>query len=196
MKITTRRHFVAGAGLAASALAMMPSQQSLGAETKVVEIKKESEKMKKIVVAADPFALSLKEAIVAHLKEKGYEVQDVGSVVGKDVPYFDGAPAACKVIQAKQADAAILFCGTGMGMSIVANRFKGCTAAVVESVYAAKMCRAINNANVLCMGQMIWGEMMAKEAVDAFLNTKFTQGLEGLAGFLQDAAKKVEALRP
>lgn len=196
MKTTTRRHFVAGAGLAASALAMMPPQQSLGAETKVVEIKKETEKMKKIVVAADPFALSLKEAIVAHLKEKGYAVQDVGSVAGKDIPYFDGAVAACKVLQAKEADSAILFCGTGMGMSIVANRFKGCTASVVESVFAAKMCRVVNNANVLCLGQMIWGEWMAKEAVDTFLNTKFTQGLEGLAGFLQDAVNKVEAIRP
>jgi len=99
-------------------------------------------------------------------------------------------------LQAGKAAHAILFCGTGMGMAIVANRFKGVTAAVVESVFAAKMSRVINNANVLCLGQMIWGEWMAKEAVDVFLNTKFTQGLEPLAGFLQDACRKVDAIRP
>jgi len=99
-------------------------------------------------------------------------------------------------MQAGQAERAILFCGTGMGMSIVANRFKGVTASVVESVYAARMCRSINNANVLCLGQMIWGSDMAKAAVDLFLSTRFTEGLEPIAGFLHDALNKVEAIRP
>ncbi|MFO0925724.1 MAG: RpiB/LacA/LacB family sugar-phosphate isomerase [Gemmataceae bacterium] len=110
---------------------------------------------KKILVAADPYAASLKNAVVAHLQARGYEVVDVGA--DREVPYFDGAVAVCKAMQAGTAPRAVLFCGTGMGMSIVANRFKGVTAAVVESVFAAKMCRAINNANVLCLGQMIWG---------------------------------------
>ena len=70
------------------------------------------------------------------------------------------------------------------------------TASVVESVFAAKMSRAINNANVLCMGQMIWGEWMAKEAADVFLNTGFTQGMEQFSGFLHEACGKVEAIRP
>jgi ribose 5-phosphate isomerase B len=120
----------------------------------------------------------------------------MGAVKGADTPYFESCPEVCKALQAGKAERAILFCGTGMGMAIVANRFKGITAAVVESVFAAKMCRAINNANVLCMGQMIWGEWMAKEAVDVFLNTKMTEGLEPFAGFLQDACVKVEAIRP
>lgn len=106
------------------------------------------------------------------------------------------AVAACKAMQAGAASRAILFCGTGMGMSIVANRFQGVTAAVVESVYAARMCRAVNNANVLCLGQMIWGSDMARLAVDAFLDTQFTAGLEGIAGFLRDACSRVEAIRP
>jgi len=63
-----------------------------------------------------------------------------------------------------------------MGMSVIANRFKGVVDSVVESVLAAKMSRAINNANALCLGSVIWGEWMDKEAVDAFLNTKFTAG--------------------
>ena len=78
----------------------------------------------------------------------------------------------------------------------IADSGYGVRAAVVESVWAAKMCRTINDANVLCLGQMLWGEWMANAAVDAFLDTKFTEGLEPLAPFLQEAAKKVEAIRP
>ena len=120
----------------------------------------------------------------------GYQVIDVG-----DLDYYDGAVEACRAIQAGKVEKAILMCGTGMGMSVIANRFKGIVASVVESVFAARMCRAINNANVLCLGSMIWGEWMANEAVDAFLNTQFTQGLEPLADYLRDAEKKVRAIR-
>jgi ribose 5-phosphate isomerase B len=150
----------------------------------------------KIVIAADPFALTLKDSLVAHLKEKGHDVTDVGAVQGKDIPYYDSAPIACKMLQDGKAERGILLCGTGMGMSVIANRFKGVVAAVVESVYAAGMCRTINNANVLCLGSIIWGDWMAKEAVDVFLTRKFTQGLEQLADFLKDAEKKVEAIQP
>ena len=151
---------------------------------------------KKILVAADPYAVSLKDAIKTHLEAQGYEVADLSDSQGQARPYFESAVAVCEAIQAREAGRAILFCGTGMGMSIVANRFKGVTASVVESVYAARMCRAINNANVLCLGQMVWGQDMAKAAVDAFLNTAFTEGLEGIADFLHDACAKVEAIRP
>lgn len=150
---------------------------------------------KPILIAADPFAVTLKDALSVHLKEKGYEVIDLGATSGKEIPYFESAPNVCKAIQSGKADRAILLCGTGMGMSIVANRFKGIVASVVESVFAAKMCRVINNANVLCLGAMIWGDWMAKEAVDVFLATKFTEGLEPLADFLKDAEKKVEVIR-
>ncbi|MDR2756506.1 MAG: RpiB/LacA/LacB family sugar-phosphate isomerase [Planctomycetaceae bacterium] len=150
---------------------------------------------KPILIAADPFAVTLKNALSVHLKEKGYEVIDLGATQDKEIPYFESAPNVCKTIQSGKADQAILLCGTGMGMSIVANRFTGIVASVVESVFAAKMCRVINNANVLCLGAMIWGDWMAKEAVDVFLATKFTEGLEPLADFLKDAEKKVEAIR-
>jgi len=83
-----------------------------------------------------------------------------------------------------------------MGMSVIANRFKGVVAAVVESVFAAGMCRSINNANALCLGAMIWGDWMAKGAVDVFLERTFTQGLEPLADFLKDAKRKIDAIRP
>jgi ribose 5-phosphate isomerase B len=192
---TTRRTFLAQAGIAGTVLAGAAALTAQ-AQNQTTEEKKTMADSKKILVAADPYAASLKDAVVAQLKEKGYEVTDYSSSNGKACPYFEGATAVCKAMQAGQAPRAILFCGTGMGMSIVANRFKGCTASVVESVYAAKMCRAINNANVLCLGQMIWGADMAKEAVNVFLNTRFTEGLEGISDFLHDACGKVEAIRP
>ena len=150
----------------------------------------------KIVIAADPFALTLKDALVAHLKEKGHTIVDVGATQDKEIPYFDSAPIACKMLQDGGAEKAILLCGTGMGMAVIANRFRGVVASVVESVFSARMCRAINNANALCLGAMIWGNWMATEAVDAFLETQFTQGLDGFADFLRDAEKKVDAIRP
>jgi len=185
---------MAQAGAAAAALSAAVTAQAQPQQT---EAKVDMEnKVRKIIVAADPYAVTLKDAIVEHLRSKGYEVTDMGATKAKEIPYFESAAEVCRALQAGKAERAILFCGTGMGMSIVANRFKGVTASVVESVFAAKMCRAINNANVLCMGQMIWGEFMAKEAVDVFLNTRFTEGLEPIAGFLRDACGKVEAIRP
>ena len=194
--VSTRREFMVKAGAAGAVLAGVAAVTAQ-AETQKTEGKAIMENsVKKIIVAADPFAVTLKDAVVAHLKEKGYEVTDLGSTKEKPQPYFECAVTACKAMQAGQAERAFLFCGTGMGMSIVANRFMGVTASVVESVFAAKMSRAINNANVLCMGQMIWGEWMAKEAADVFLNTGFTQGMEPFSGFLHEACGKVEAIRP
>ena len=149
-----------------------------------------------IIVAADPFALGLEKAVVAHLRERGFEIKDYGaSEENKDKPYFESAVEACRALQRGEAKRAFLFCGTGMGMNMIANRFKGVRAAVVESVFAAKMCRTINDANVCCMGQRIWGDMMANAAANAFLDTEFTQGLEPLADFLKDAKEKVEVIR-
>lgn len=194
--MTTRREFVVQAGAAGVALAGAAARAA-DAQVQKTEAKQAmADEVKKIIVAADPFAVTLKDAVATHLKSKGYEVIDLGATQAKEVPYFDCSAEACRALQAGKAERAILFCGTGMGMSIVANRFKGVTAAVVESVFAAKMCRAVNNANVLCLGQMIWGEWMAKEAVDVFLKTKFTEGLDQFSGFLHEACGKVEALRP
>lgn len=150
----------------------------------------------KIVLAADPFAVTLKDALLAHLKEKGHEVFDVGSTEEKEIAYYDCCPVACKMLQDGKVERGILLCGTGMGMSVIANRFPGVVASVVESVFATKMSRAINNANVLCLGAMIWGDWMAREAVDVFLVTGFTEGLAPLADFLKDAEKRVDKIRP
>ena len=150
----------------------------------------------KIVIAADPFALTLKDAIVKHLQEKSYDITDVGATAAKTIDYYDSCPLACKMLQEKKADRAILLCGTGMGMSVIANRFPGVVASCVESIFAARMCRAINDANALCMGAMIWGDFMGCEAVDVFLSTGFTETLPQFADYLKDAKTKVEAIRP
>ena len=147
-----------------------------------------------IVLAADPFAVDLKDAVKEHLEKKGYTVLDAGSVKGKDVAYYDAAPPAVKLLQAGKAERAILFCGTGAGMCIVANKFKGVNAVCVESVFSAKMARAINDSNVITLGAMIVAPWMANAMVDAWLDTKHTEGLEDLAGFLKDACQKVNAL--
>ena len=150
----------------------------------------------KIVIAADPFAITLRDAIVAHLEKNGHEVIDYGAnKENPDVAYFDSCVKACEALQNGEGERGILLCGTGMGMNVIANRFQGIRAGVVESVFAAKMCRALNDANVLCMGAMIWGDWMACEAVDVFLKTKLGDGLEDLKEFLQDAAKKVAEIK-
>ncbi len=98
------------------------------------------------------------------------------------------------MIQECKAERGILFCGTGMGMSIVANKFKGVTASVVESVYAAELCRSINNSNVLTMGSMLIAPWKARKMVDVWLDTEHTQGLEPFADFLKQAVKEVDAI--
>ena len=190
-----RRDFLYSTVLGPTALALGGDLFAETTSNQEQSPRKDNGMSKKVLIAADPFAMTLKDALVAHLVEKGYEVVDMGATKEKDIPYYESAVTVCRAIQKGEGQRAILLCGSGMGMSGIANRFKGVVASVVESVFAARMCRAINNANVLCLGSMIWGDWMAKEAVDAFLETKFTQGLEGLADYLKNAEKKVEAIR-
>lgn len=144
-----------------------------------------------IVVAADPWAVELKDAVKAHLSELGHEVTDLGGHPDKEVNYYDGAAAAAKMIQRGEAERGILFCGTGMGMAIVANKFKGIYASVVESAMTARLCRAVNNSNVLTMGALILTPFTALQAVDEWLNTAHTQGLEEHKDFLCQALKAI-----
>ncbi|MGL6197271.1 MAG: RpiB/LacA/LacB family sugar-phosphate isomerase [Thermoguttaceae bacterium] len=201
MSNPNRRDFInvcvgggAAAVLGSSSVNMLNAAESQNSNQSKQEKKENNMSNMKIVVAADPFALKLGDAIIEHLKSKGYDVVNVGATAEKSIPYFDSAQIACKMLQDKKADRAILICGTGMGMSIIANKFHGVTAACVESIFAAQMCRAINNANALCLGGMIWGDYMALQAVDAFLTTNITDGLPEFADFLKMAEKKVEAI--
>ena len=132
---------------------------------------------KRLVLGADPAAFSLKMILIDYLKQKGYEVTDIDN--GRnDVAFYESARNASRYLLQGNADLGILLCGTGAGMSVVANKYKGVYAVACEGVYSAKMARAINNANVLCMGGWIVGPEMAVEMVKTFLATEWCQDLE------------------
>lgn len=143
----------------------------------------------KLVIGADPFAYGLKKAVAQHLENRGVEVVDMDSYA--ETPYYEVAEKAAREISAGKADGAVLFCGTGAGMAIVANKICGVRAVCVESVFAAKKAKAINDANAITMGAMIIGEAMACEMVDAWLDTKFAEGFEQLREFLESARGQV-----
>ncbi len=145
----------------------------------------------KIAIGADGSGFELKEAICRHLEEKGIEYVDYSK---KAREYYDIVPEAIPAVQKGECDYAILCCGTGMGMAQMSNSYKGIRAAVVESVFAAKMCRAINNSNVLTMGGFIVAPFMACEMVDVFLETNITDGLDDFHDFLLDAQEKIKAV--
>jgi ribose 5-phosphate isomerase B len=133
----------------------------------------------KLLIGSDKSGFLLKEAVKAYYEAEGYTVEDVGTQDVENPKAFHGvAPIVAKKVVAGEYDKAILVCGTGMGMSVVANKFEGIRAACVESVYAAEKCRAINDANILCMGGWLIGPEMGLEMAKKFMNTGFTEGLE------------------
>ena len=152
--------------------------------------------MKKIIIGSDKSGYTLKEAVKAHLTEQGYEVTDCGTTdIEKPLPYYETAVILAQKIQSGDFEKGILICGTGMGMSVVANKFKGVYAAVCDTTYAAEKSRAINDANVLTMGGWITADIMGCEITDKFLSTEFTQGLEEWRQkFLTNARAKVKEI--
>ncbi len=133
----------------------------------------------KIAIGSDKSGFAVKEAVKAWLRGAGYDFDDLGTVDPDRVrPYYEVAGAVAPLVQQGVYDRAVLICGTGAGMCVVANKFKGVYAVACESVYAAKMARAINNAAILCMGGWIVGPEMAVEMVRTFLNTDWCQDLE------------------
>lgn len=133
----------------------------------------------KIAIGSDKSGFAVKEAVKGYLAEAGVECDDLGTTDLAAVhPYYQVASEVAPLIQNGTYERAILICGTGAGMSVVANKFKGVYAVACEGVYSAKMARAINNANVLCMGGWIVGPEMAIEMVKTFLATAWCQDLE------------------
>ena len=133
----------------------------------------------KIAIGSDKSGFAVKEAVKAYLKETGACFEDLGTLATDAVhPYYQVAGDVAPLIQNGTYDRAILICGTGAGMSVVANKFRGVYAVACEGVYSAKMARAINNANVLCMGGWIVGPEMAVEMTKTFLATEWCQDLE------------------
>ena len=133
----------------------------------------------KIAIGSDKSGFAVKEAVKAWLAETGADFADLGTVDLNDVhPYYRVASEVAPLVRDGSYDRAILICGTGAGMCVVANKFRGVYAVACESIYAAKMARAINNASILCMGDWIVGPEMAVEMVKTFLATDWCQDLE------------------
>lgn len=129
--------------------------------------------MKKLSIGADHTAVDLKADVMKHLASRGIEVVDEGahSTERSDYPSF--ASKVAKRIQSGDVDQGILICGTGLGMSIAANKYKGIRAAAVSEVYSAEMSKTHNNANILCFGARVVTPELATQLVDAWLDAEY-----------------------
>jgi ribose 5-phosphate isomerase B len=132
-----------------------------------------------IVIGCTKAGLVLKEAIIAHLESKGYQVNDVGMKKdGEFVPYYTAAANVASLVGSGKYEKGIIICGTGAGSVIVANKFKGVYAVQTSSEFEASRAAAINEANVLCLGEWITPDKHAVSILDSWLETKPGQGFE------------------
>ncbi|WP_423363668.1 ribose 5-phosphate isomerase B [Mycoplasma sp. P36-A1] len=128
--------------------------------------------MKKLVIGSDHGGFEYKEVLKQYLLEHGYEVMDVGTHTSESVDYPDIAKAAADVVLLEGIPG-ILICGTGIGISIAANKVKGIRAALCHDTFSAKMSRRHNNANMIAFGQRVIGQGLMIEIINAWLNETF-----------------------
>ena len=131
---------------------------------------------KKIVIAADHAGYPLKKALIPLLEGEGYEVIDCGTDSPESCDYPVYAEKLCGVITSGKTELGILCCGTGIGMSMAANKVKGIRAACCSDVFSTKSTRLHNDANVLCLGARVLGEGLAWELTKVFVETGFEGG--------------------
>lgn len=129
-----------------------------------------------IALGADHGGYALKEEIKKHLEKRGVAYQDFGTYSPESVDYAHIAYKACCAVTAGECDKAILCCGTGIGISMAANKVKGIRAACCSDYFSAKYTRLHNDANALCLGGRVVGVGLALELVDVFLDTEFEGG--------------------
>ena len=129
-----------------------------------------------IAIASDHGGFELKAVLVAELKSAGIPVIDLGTMGPESVDYPDFADALAKAIADGKAARGVLLCGTGIGVSMVANRHRGIRAAVCRDVTDARLARQHNDANVLCLGGRVTGSEVAKDCLRTFLSTEFEGG--------------------
>jgi len=129
-----------------------------------------------IIIGSDHAAFGLKEKIKEFLLSKGFTVEDVGATSETSVSYVDYGKKVANAVSKGQFPRGILLCGTGLGMSIVANRFPKVRAALCSDVFSARMSRVHNDANILVMGGRIIGDVLAYELVRTWLETEFEGG--------------------
>jgi len=127
----------------------------------------------KIVIGCDHAGFPLKADVVAHLKEAGHSVEDIGSFDPHPVDFPDIASALCSKIQDGAAERGILVCGTGVGAAIAANKIRGIRAAVCHDVHSAHQSVEHDDVNVMCIGAQIVGPWLAKDLVSAYLDARF-----------------------
>ncbi|MCK5837409.1 MAG: ribose 5-phosphate isomerase B [Desulfobacula sp.] len=129
-----------------------------------------------IIIGSDHAAYELKEKIKVYLSDKGYSVEDAGTHSEASVNYVAFGKKVANAVSSGQYSKGILLCGTGLGMSMVANRFSHVRAALCSDVFSAKMSRMHNDANVLVLGGRIVGDVLAFALVQAWLDTEFEGG--------------------
>lgn len=130
----------------------------------------------KIAIGSDHRGYAAKEKIKAQLASKGHEVLDQGTNGPESCDYPDAAYPTCKAITTGQAELGILLCGTGIGMSISANKVRGIRAACCHDELTAEMARRHNDANILCLPADLIGEELTRRMVDVWLSTSFEGG--------------------
>ena len=132
--------------------------------------------MKKIAIASDHGGFDLKESVICSLREKGLEIDDLGPSSNDSVDYPDYGIKLAHAIVEQKVERGIVICGTGVGMSIVVNRFPGIRGTLCSDVYTAKMCRDHNDSNILIMGGRVIDKDLALEIVRIWLKTEFEGG--------------------
>lgn len=130
----------------------------------------------KVAIGCDHAGFEYKEKLAQWLIENNYECDDVGTCSAETVDYPVYAKAVCKKVVSKDVDFGILLCGTGIGMSIAANKNEGIRAALCSGIKSAELTRQHNDANVLCMGAQIIGFVTAREITKTFLSNSFIGG--------------------
>jgi len=130
----------------------------------------------KIAMGSDHAGLEMKEFVKKLLAGQGHEIDDVGTHDGASVDYPDFAQAACRKVLSGDAERAILVCGSGVGMSMAANRFKGIRAVLCTDLYLARFSRLHNDANVLCLPGRLMGTGLAEEVLKVWMTTPFEGG--------------------
>lgn len=148
--------------------------------------------MRKIFIGADSAGYTLKEEIKEHLSSLGYQVSDCGCESTASCHYPEFASRVCESVQADlDGSFGILVCGTGIGMSMCANKHKGIRAALCSDTFSARMTRAHNDANVLCLGARVIGSCLAMDILDAFLGGEFEGGRHAVrVGMIEEIEKK------
>lgn len=129
-----------------------------------------------IAIGSDHGGFEYKEEIIKYLKQNGYKYIDAGTYNKTSCDYPEFARKVSEKILSKEADKGILICGTGIGMSIAANKFKGIRSALCSDTFSAKAARAHNNSNILCLGQRVIGIQLALDIVELWLKTEFEGG--------------------